>query len=1057
LLDSVIEDFLQIPELADRDARNAVVAELAGALQRPIESARSEDHRLDLRALVTASAAYSGGLRALARIVRQQHPTAGAEQLVALVDGVVGPEVLSAADRAAFQSVLKDISVVDIADAVDVLGDVPELRSLKIWRNIGEAIRAMERLPRGAGAPPVLAFAERLAEIEEAPEAERLRGWLALVSPGLLAGEDSPRATAGQRSLSPATVRLRPHRLDEAGLLWGNVPTRNRHFTGRVELLDQLVTALKLGTTTSVLPQALRGIGGVGKTQLVVEFVYRHQHEYDLVWWIPAEQTATVLTSLTQLAEVLNLQVTDDRQETAASVLVELAGSDLDWLLVYDNADDPEALSQLIPSTGGHVIVTTRNQAWSGLGPSLEVDVFSRGESVAMLGNRTNERGAVQINPGEAAELAEKLGDLPLALEQAAAWYLATGMPIREYIDLLDEHIRELLDEGKPPNYPLSVAAFVTLALERFRGPSEAAAQLFSMFAYLGGEPIPLSLLRDGSEAEISEPLRTVLNSSIPMNRTVRDLSQHGLAKVDAAKRVQVHRLVQRVLRDTLSAEQRTTTLRNVRNLLAVASPGDPDENGGYERQREIGPHLEPADMVNADTPRARQTVLDHARYLYLNGDYENCRYLARLASSAWEKDDSDPRFGPDGEMTLLARAMVANATRTLGFSREAAEITQDVYNRFRRSKPLGPRHEYTLITGNQVGLDMRIAGRYQEALDFDTESVTLHLQVFDPSETYTLRAKANLAVDHRMVGRFGEALVLDQEIAERWADAGGVEPPLVYAYMNMARSYYSMGAYQKALDLIERWLGQLQELTRPGNSQVLLAGRTHAITLRKLGRLNRAAEVMKDNHAVVLKRFGANHEFSVACAVSYANILRETGDLDQASVLLNDALHRLQSDFGERHPLTLAARVNQGILLRTGGRVEEALGLDQQTFDDFLQALGAEHPYTICAGTSLATGHSLAGRHEVARDLSQAMYARGRTTYATGHDLRNGADHPYRSMRAVNLSFDMRACGDEEAADALFQQSLDDLRRSLGEDSAEVRAATAGQRLEGDIECPPT
>jgi tetratricopeptide (TPR) repeat protein len=1071
-LDSLIEALVQVPGLADRDARDARVEQLRNALRREFEPPRSADTRTDLESIVLSGAACSGGLRTLAKIVSRHHPGEVSSHLIALSNDIIGPALLSPQDRDALRRLLVEISIVDIADAVHVLGEVPELGSLQVWRDMPMAIRHMERLPLpDRGVPPLLTFVSRLADIEEGDTTEQLRDWLGTVSGGLITENARsaavrpglPRQTPTRPAMGHRTEQAadhghaRPRRIDESGLIWSGVPIRNRNFTGRVALLDRLGVALQSGSTASVLPQTLQGLGGVGKTQLVVEFVYRHLDEYDLIWWIPAEQTATVLTSLTKLAERLGAPVSEDSQETARIVLDALAGSDLAWLLVYDNADEPGHLGQLLPSTGGHVIVTTRVQEWSEVGVAIEVDVFKRDESIELLSNRSrDEQGNVRINATEADELAERLGDLPLALEQAAAWYLATGMPVREYIDLLDTYSKELLDEGRPANYPETVAAFVALAIEKLRETAQATAQLFALFAFLGGEPIPLAVLRSGGAA-VAEPLRNVLGASIPMNRTVRDLSRYGLAKVDPLQRIQVHRLVQLVLRQTLDSEQRQEALRNVQNLLAEASPGDPDELGGFDRQRDLGPHIEPAALIHSENLRARQAVLDHSRFLYLSGDYENSRYLAERAAKAWAEDTSHERLGPDGELTLMAWAQVANATRTLGKSREAAQIMQEIYPRFLRSALLGPNHEFTLITGNQVGYDLRIAGRYDEALEFDRQNVSRHVQVFETGKTYTLRAQLNLAVDHRMIGEFAEALAVDREVVGHLEDVGGLDVRALSTYMNMARNYYGLGAYGAAMELLERWRSVLQEMVGPGHSQVLIAGRTYGITLRKMGRLADAVEVTSENFERTQKRFGMNHEFSNAAAVSYANVLREAGEAGEAIQLITEALERYREDFGETHPLTLVAQVNEAIARRANGELSRARELDEYCVEQLGRVLGINHPYAICAGTSLATDLARAGNHEEALDLSRMVYSRSQASYAGGEDERDGATHPYLLMRAINLAHDMRATGDSDAGDQLLQDSIAGLRQALRADHPEVLAAERGERLEGDIEPPPT
>src|SRR5947207_3661604 len=391
--------------------------------------------------------------------------------------------------------------------------------------------------------------------------------------------------------------------------------------------------------------------------------------------------------------------------------------------------------------------------------------------------------------------------------------------------------------------------------------------------------------------------------------------------------------------------------------------------------------------------------------------------------------------------MTLSARAHAANAMRTLGDSSGAAEIARDVYERLRDNPALGPRHEITLITGNQIGHDLRIAGRDQEALDFDRESVATHRKVFGAGEVYTLRAQANLAVDLRMVGDFAGALALDRDIAAHWEDVGRSDPRALAAYINMARSYYGMGAYVAGIEVLERWGATLQDLLGPGHSQVLIAGRTYSILLRKIGRVAEAADVIRENQERVHARFGPGHEFSVAATCSLANTLRELGELDEAARQLDDALGWYDTGFGPSHPLTLVAQVNLAILRRVQGDLAQARDLDEWCYQELSRVLAPDHPYTLCAGTSLATDYALAGDHARAVEMSRRMVDASRATAGGGHEARGGGEHPYLLMRAINLSQDVRATGGRDA-DAIFAEAVAGLRRTLGSDHPDVVAA---------------
>ncbi|WP_189492761.1 NB-ARC domain-containing protein [Streptomyces antnestii] len=166
--------------------------------------------------------------------------------------------------------------------------------------------------------------------------------------------------------------------------VWGNVPPRNRAFTGRVQLLEDLHRRLQEGTT-AVLPEALQGMGGVGKSQLAVEYVYRHLHEYQVVWWIPAEQPQQIRQFLVQLAGRLNLKVGSGEANTAVPAVIEalrIGEPFKNWLLIFDNAEDPESVREFFPTNGpGRILVTSRNSQWTSSARPLEVDVFTREES----------------------------------------------------------------------------------------------------------------------------------------------------------------------------------------------------------------------------------------------------------------------------------------------------------------------------------------------------------------------------------------------------------------------------------------------------------------------------------------------------------------------------------------------------------------------------------------------------------------------------------------------------------------------------------------------------
>lgn len=203
--------------------------------------------------------------------------------------------------------------------------------------------------------------------------------------------------------------------------VWGKIPQRNRNFTGRKDLLERLHTGIAT-QVTAVVPHALHGLGGVGKTQVAIEYAYRFRGEYELVWWISADQPVLLRSSLAALAPHLGLpSATAIGIEDCASAVIatlERGQPFSRWLLIFDNADKPEDLKELLPKGPGHILITSRNHRWHEVDvvDTVAVDVFTRPESIEFIRKRV----AATISAQDADQLAEELGDLPLALEQAA-------------------------------------------------------------------------------------------------------------------------------------------------------------------------------------------------------------------------------------------------------------------------------------------------------------------------------------------------------------------------------------------------------------------------------------------------------------------------------------------------------------------------------------------------------------------------------------------------------------------------------------------------------------
>ncbi|WP_277304308.1 FxSxx-COOH system tetratricopeptide repeat protein [Spongiactinospora sp. TRM90649] len=825
------------------------------------------------------------------------------------------------------------------------------------------------------------------------------------------------------------------------------MPQQNRNFTGRSDLLEGLRRGLKSEVTAVVpfVPKALHGLGGVGKTQLAIEYAHRYRSEYDLVWWIPADQPMLVKSSLAGLARELRLPIAASAgvEDAADAVLDALRrGEPFDrWLLIFDNADDPEEMNDIVPRGPGHVLITSRNHSWQGVVDTLTVDVFRREESIEFLMKRVP-RG---ISEEQADRLSDALGDLPLALEQAGALQVETGMSIDDYLRMLKEQTTRVLGANKPSDYPLSMTAAWALSVSQLAGRMPEAVELLRCCAFFGPEPIPRDLFDQMPEAfATGSRMGEMLADPIQVSRAIRELGRYALVRIDSENRtIHMHRLVQALLRDELDPAEYAAFRREVHLLLAATVVSyEADDNTTWPRYSGLLGHITPSQVAESRDPRIRAFALNIVRFLYSSGDFESSRELVESFIARWVADG-----GEDDEHVLSAQRHHAIIIRELGEIQQSFEQNQRLMVRMRQI--LGEDHRETLLLTNSHGADLRYRGEFAAALEHDKESLRRHQAVFRAGHRRTLRVMNNLALDYLLLGDYATARELQARTftMQRQAESKSSTVNILSSWNGLARVVRLNGEYREACDIgQDAYEFGVQQLGAE-HPWTLRVAKDLSIARRRAGLVEESLELASHTFELQTRGWGVDHPDTLASALCLANAQRAFGQTSEALELIEDITARYPRMYGDSHPFKYGCDSNYALMLRVNGDAERARVIDEAALEGYDRVLTREHHFTLTCVINLASDLATLGEVEQARMLGEDTLGKLRVLL--------GEDHPLTLAGAANLAIDLRVLGDDERADVLWEDTVARYTRVLGAEHPDVRVMRANQRLDFDFDPP--
>ena len=648
-------------------------------------------------------------------------------------------------------------------------------------------------------------------------------------------------------------------------VLSASLPPRNPNFTGREDILAQLRSALTSGQIAA-WKQALTGLGGTGKSQIAAEYAYRHKNDYRFIWWLPSEEPAALASIYAGLAQELDLPEKGSADQTSAIAVVKSwLGEKRNWLLIFDNVTNPADIEAYLPREGtGHVVITSRNPNWGGSASALPIQVFKRDESVDFIIKRTR-----QESREDADELADALGDLPLALEQAAAYMEERAVSIADYLKLFQERRAELLVRGKPTAYPKTIATTWDISMLAIRKDLPEAVDLLKLLAFLSPDDIPKSLLIEGGQ-DLPEPLRSVLQDTIKLNDAVAALRRYSLIDI-ADERLSIHRLVQAVTFDSLGVDEKKKWAEAAVRLVNKAFPFESDDVRTWQVCSSLLSHALASTKLSEElevAPEATARLLNQAG-LYLKGraDLLEAKLLFERALAIGEKV-----HGPDSNEVAIR---VSNLGLVLG---DMGDLT-GAKRCFERALSIqenlfGPDHNTVAIDVNNLGNVLRAFGDLHDAKKLYQRALAIQENLYGPDHH-------TVAIDVNNLGG----------VLEDLGDLQGAKKH-----------------YERALAIGEKVYG-------PDHHTVAIDVNNLGNVLRSMGDLEGAKKHYERALAIGEKVYGPDHPTVAIRVNNLGGVLEDLGDLQGAKSCYERALKIFQKSLGDDHPKTKLVQRNLDLL----------------------------------------------------------------------------------------------------------------------------------------------
>jgi tetratricopeptide (TPR) repeat protein len=690
-----------------------------------------------------------------------------------------------------------------------------------------------------------------------------------------------------------------------------NVPhNRNPNFTGREEYLASLKTNLSSGKPFALV-QVIYGLGGVGKTQLALEYVYRNAVEYDIVWWVRSENPATLAADYASLAEALDLPEKNAKDQ---QVLIKAVKNWLEqnpkWLLVFDGANGFTEVRNYLPQSDiGHLLITSRNSNWRAIASAtyLIVHVLKRSESIDIILRRTG-----YTNRETAGALAEALGDLPLALEQAGAYMEVKGITLSDYLKMFTDRKNELWDRaGPPPDYQDTVATTWNIAFDEVKQISSPGADLLNLCAFLAPDDIPVELLNSGVQY-LPESLTAVASDPLAFDDAVAPLRRYSLVEI-TAESISVHRLVQAVIRDRLDGDELKKWAEAAIHIVDEAFPFDSDDVGTWPVCSRLLPHA----LAAVEHAEALDVASDSTGRL-LN---QTGLYLKGRAQFAEAKEMFEHALAIDKSTYGSYHPAVAIDVNNLGGVLQALGDIEGAKKMFERALAIdeatyGPDHPTVAIRVNNLGLVLKALGDMEGAKKMFERALAIDEATYGPDHPTVAAGVGNLGLVLKVLwDPEGAKKMYERALAIDEAAYGPDHPDVAIDVNNLGGVLQDLGDMEGAKKMYERALAIDEAAYGPDHPQVAIYVNNLGGVLKALGDMETAKKMYERALAIDEATYGPDHPDVAIDVNNLGGVLKVLGDMEAAKKMYERALSIFTEYLGNNHPHTKTVKKNLNIV----------------------------------------------------------------------------------------------------------------------------------------------